>query len=177
MAGTVMTMFAVWYVYPWQPRLIIHYQLARELLRFGIPIVSLGAFAVFFDSLDRLIIGRSFDSSALGLYTLATRLPELLILNSLWVVTGAIFPVYATIQEQTDSLRKSFSHPALHWSLPDAVGVGFAAGSRPTCAAGVWRAMDRLDSVCAHSGGVGALSIGWFSHRRCLQSSGTGGIF
>lgn len=108
MAGTVMTMFAVWYVYPWQPRLIIHYQLARELLRFGIPIVSLGAFAVFFDSLDRLIIGRSFDSSALGLYTLATRLPELLILNSLWVVTGAIFPVYATIQEQTNSLRKSF---------------------------------------------------------------------
>lgn len=108
MAGSLATMFAVWYVCPWRPRLTIHFKLANQLLRYGLPLVVLGAFAVFFESLDRLIIGRVFDDTALGFYTLAFRLPELLILNSLWVVTGAIFPVYASIQEQTEALRKSF---------------------------------------------------------------------
>lgn len=108
MASTLATMIAVWYVYPWRPRLAIHFHLAKALLRFGIPIVALGTLGVVFDSLDRLIVGRLFDGTALGLYTVAYRLPELLILNPLWVVTAAIFPVYASIQEQQETLRQSF---------------------------------------------------------------------
>jgi PST family polysaccharide transporter len=49
-----------------------------------------------------------FGNTDLGIYTLAFRLPELLVLNPLWVMAAALFPAYATLQNNPDALRRGF---------------------------------------------------------------------
>lgn len=108
LAGVVTAVILAWIVYPWRPRLRIHRQLARRLLQFGTALLAVNVLDAIISNADYLIVGRTLGTEALGVYTLAYRLPELLVLNLLWVVGAAIFPAYATIQNQPDLLRQGF---------------------------------------------------------------------
>lgn len=108
LAGVVAGVILSWIVFPWWPRLAIDMKLARRLLNYGLSLVGVDALTVATDNLDYLIIGYAFGNTALGIYTLAFRLPELLVLNPLWVMAAAIFPAYATVQDQPEVLRRGF---------------------------------------------------------------------
>lgn len=107
-AGSVTTVILSWVVYPWWPRLRIRKTLARQLILYGSTLLAVNILHTTITSADYLIVGRVLGDSALGIYTLAYRLPELLIMNLLWVVSAAIFPAYSAIQDRPDSLRKGF---------------------------------------------------------------------
>ena len=107
-AGVVIGVILAWIVFPWRPRLTINFGLASGLLRYGLALVGVDALNIATDNLDYIIIGRVFGNTALGIYTLAFRLPELLVLNPLWVMAGAVFPAYATLQEHPETLRRGF---------------------------------------------------------------------
>lgn len=108
LAGALAGVILSWVVFPWLPRLTINPKLARGLMRYGISVVGVDALTVTTDNLDYLLIGRLFGNAALGIYTLAFRLPELLVLNPLWVMAAAIFPAYATVQDKPETLRRGF---------------------------------------------------------------------
>lgn len=107
-AGAIVTVFLSWIVYPWMPRLRIRKKLARQLLLYGSTLLAVNILHTISTSADYLIVGRTLGDSALGIYTLAYRLPELLIMNLLWVVSAAIFPAYSAVQDKPDLLRKGF---------------------------------------------------------------------
>jgi PST family polysaccharide transporter len=97
-----------WAVVDWRPRGEFHRPQVRPLLRFGVPMVIHNIQHAVWLSLDYVVVGRVLGDTALGVYTLAYRLPELLI-HSIWtVVAGAIFPFFASIQKFPDLIRKSF---------------------------------------------------------------------
>ena len=108
LAGVLAGVILSWVVFPWLPRLTINLNLARGLLRYGLSVVGVDALTITTDNLDYLLIGRLFGNAALGIYTLAFRLPELLVLNPLWVMAAAIFPAYATVQDKPETLRRGF---------------------------------------------------------------------
>jgi PST family polysaccharide transporter len=108
LAGTVTLVVLAWVVFPWVPRLTIDFSLVRSLLRYGLPLLGSTAITDLSDNLDYLIIGRVLGNTALGIYTLAYRLPELLALNVLYVTAQVIFPAYASVQHQRAVLRKGF---------------------------------------------------------------------
>jgi len=108
LGGAIVTVILSWIVYPWWPRLRIHKTLAQQLLRYGSTLLLVNILHTTITSADYLIVGRILGDSALGIYTLAYRLPELLIMNLLWVVSAAIFPAYSAIQDKPDLLRKGF---------------------------------------------------------------------
>jgi PST family polysaccharide transporter len=108
LVGSLSTVILAWLVVPWRPRLTINFGITKGLLRYGASLMSLDILAVIEDNLDYLIVGRIFGNTALGIYTLAYRLPELLGLNTLWVVAGALFPAFASVQHQPDLLRRGF---------------------------------------------------------------------
>ncbi len=108
LAGVLAGIILAWVVFPWRPRLSFNTKLATGLLRYGLSVVGVDAMTIATDNLDYLIIGRVFGNTALGIYTLAFRLPELLVLNPLWVMAGAIFPAFATVQDQPETLRRGF---------------------------------------------------------------------
>ncbi|MCJ7726445.1 MAG: lipopolysaccharide biosynthesis protein, partial [Acidimicrobiia bacterium] len=108
LAGVTASAILVRLVIPWRPRMVIHRHLVRPLLGFGMPLVVVNIQYAIWTNLDYVVIGRFLGDAALGIYTLAYRLPELLI-HSIWrVVAGAAFPFFATLQDDPDLLRRGF---------------------------------------------------------------------
>lgn len=108
LAGACVSSILFWIVVPWKPRFVIDRKIAGELFRFGLPIMAESGLSVFGDSFDYFLIGRYFTSAALGIYTLAYRLPEMLVIKNLWLLAAVMFPAYASVQEQYETLRKGF---------------------------------------------------------------------
>lgn len=108
LAGVLVFVVAAWIVFPWRPKLTINGSIAGVLLKFGVTVIGVDILAVLTDNFDYLIIGRVFGEAPLGIYTLAYRLPELLVLNMLWVLAAAIFPAFASLQDEPETLRRGF---------------------------------------------------------------------
>jgi len=58
--------------------------------------------------LDYLIVGKRLGSENLGYYTMAFRVPELLIINTCYIVSNALFPAYSKVQNDLKMLQKGF---------------------------------------------------------------------
>lgn len=130
LAGAVAGVILAWLVFRWRPHLRVNRPLAASLLGFGLSVVGVDALATISDNLDYLIVGRVLGETALGIYTLAYRLPELLILNILWVMAAALFPAYASVQDRPELLRQGFLTTLRYveiLSLPLCLGLILAA--------------------------------------------------
>ena len=107
LAGSVVSLILVWKVFPWRPRLTIDRKTARALFKYGAIVMGEDALSVAQDDFDYLIVGRLFSQAAMGIYTLAYQIPEMLVLTLLWVISDVIFPAFSSIQNQTKDLKKS----------------------------------------------------------------------
>ena len=106
--GVILETILLWKVVPWRPYFELNAYLAKKLFNYGLQVMSVNALAIFGDSFDYFLIGIFFNSASLGIYTLAYRLPEMLIINTLWVLAAVFFPAFASIQTQPKELQKSF---------------------------------------------------------------------
>lgn len=108
LAGVLASVVLAWTVIDLRPRPRLHRSQLRSLGRFGAPLIVTDIQYAIWSNLDYVVVGRLLGDAALGVYTLAYRLPELLI-QSVWRVLGAaMFPVFATIQDQADLLRRGY---------------------------------------------------------------------
>ncbi|HLE39482.1 MAG TPA: lipopolysaccharide biosynthesis protein [Acidimicrobiia bacterium] len=108
LAGVMASVVLAWMVVGRRPRPRIHRRQLRSLSRFGAPLIVTDVQYAIWSNLDYVVVGRLLGASALGVYTLAYRLPELLV-QSVWrVLATAIFPVFSTIQERADLLRRGY---------------------------------------------------------------------
>jgi PST family polysaccharide transporter len=88
--------------------------------------------SIFLLNLDYLLIGRFMGAAALGVYTIAFRIPELLIKQFSGVINKVIFPVYAKMQEDGQSLRRGFLVTLQYANmLTIPLGVGLALVAEP----------------------------------------------
>ncbi|MBN2112627.1 MAG: lipopolysaccharide biosynthesis protein [Acidimicrobiia bacterium] len=129
--GALAATLLAWVVIPWKPRFRVHRRLVRPLMRFGMPLMLTDIQAAVWSNLDYVIVGRLLGDTALGIYTLAYRLPELLILSVWRVLGGAIFPFFASIQRFPDLLRKGFLATIRYSQIvvvPLCVGLFITAG-------------------------------------------------
>jgi PST family polysaccharide transporter len=53
-------------------------------------------------------VGRFFGLVPLSIYTLAYRLPEMLLIGNLWVMGGVVFPAFSSLQDHPAELRRGF---------------------------------------------------------------------
>ena len=108
LAGIIVYVVLTWMVIPWRPTYRFHRHLIRPLTRFGVPLVLTDIEYAIWSNLDYVIVGRLLGDAALGMYTIAYRLPELLV-QSVWrVLANAIFPVFSRIQDDMEALRRGF---------------------------------------------------------------------
>jgi PST family polysaccharide transporter len=108
LAGVMTSVVLAWWVVDHRPRPRIHRAELRSLSRFGAPLIITDIQYAIWANLDYVVVGRLLGDSALGIYTLAYRLPELLV-QSVWrVLANAIFPVFSTIQDRADLLRRGY---------------------------------------------------------------------
>ncbi len=108
LAGVGASAALAWVVMPWRPRLRITRRLVRPLTRFGAPLLGVDVIHAVAGNLDYLVVGKVLGATALGIYTLAYRLPELLLLGVVSVANRVVFPAFASVQENLERLRRGF---------------------------------------------------------------------
>jgi len=106
--GTFVSVLLAWVVVSWRPKLMIDKEVAGSLMKFGSSVVAGDILSVFSDNIDYTIAGKLFGLAQLSIYTLAFRLPEMLLVGNLWVMGGVIFPAFSSIQDKPDEMRRGF---------------------------------------------------------------------
>jgi len=108
LAGVAAMTGANWLLLPWRPRLGLHRASTRRLLGYGLQITLISVLGVIIYNGDYLIVGRVLGSAALGLYTLAYSIPQMLTLSLSIALSRVFFPAYAAIQGDRAGLRQGY---------------------------------------------------------------------
>jgi O-antigen/teichoic acid export membrane protein len=97
LAGTFVLVVALWILVPWRPSFRTHPVHRQKLLRFGGTLTGVDVLAAVTATADYIFVGRVLGTAALGFYTLAFRLPELLVINLAIVAGTVLFPSFANV--------------------------------------------------------------------------------
>lgn len=127
-AGAVAATILSWAVFPWLPGWAFDRAAAGGLLRFGGQLVLVDLFAAVIVNTDYAVVGRILGTEALGLYTLAFRLPDIVLISLCYVLSRVLFPAFSRLREDTDALRAAYLSALRYTSLlVIPVGLGLAA--------------------------------------------------
>ena len=100
----------------------------RAVVGYGLPAAGGILLSALIFNIDYLIIGRALGAESLGLYTMAFRMPELLIINVFFVVSSVTFPLYSRARSEPERLRRGYlSSVRLQATYGVCAGVGVAA--------------------------------------------------
>ncbi len=130
--GRISATAALWWVMPWRPsrRFVVGW--VKRLLSYGINIVSVDMLGMLINNIDYLFVGRFLGPSALGVYTVAFRFPDLLVMQFCDIISRVIFPVYSKMKDDPEALQKGFEATTRYVSLVTVpLGIGLALVSRP----------------------------------------------
>lgn len=132
LAGEIVAVVTLWTVLPWRPTFKFVQTLAKTLLGYGLNIVAINTLSILLNNASYLLVGRYMGAAALGIYTLAFRIPEMLILQFCSIISRVIFPLYAKLQDDMESLKQGYlvsTRYIMLITLP--MGVGIAMVSKP----------------------------------------------
>lgn len=131
--GSVMYAVSCWVLLPehvswriWR----VSSQSLKANLAYGFPVAGSNLLARLIFDIDYLIIGRMLGAQALGFYTLAFRLPELLIINIFFVLSSVMFPLYSRVRNEPGRLQNGYLKSVQVQSLygiPAGVGLAVVA--------------------------------------------------
>lgn len=133
-AAVVMTVL-YWPVAHIRPSFGFDVAVCRELIRFGLPVtaVTLLAYAIY--NVDYLAVGERLGATELGLYTLAYRIPELVVLSLCVVVSEVLFSALSQLQHDRDALTRHYMQALTVVSaLTVPIGIGLALAAQPVVA-------------------------------------------
>jgi PST family polysaccharide transporter len=98
--GAVWTL-TLWVIKPFRPRLTIDREALPSIAKYGGWATVLSVIAAVWGRLDVAIVGNVLGAGALGLYTIAQRLPELLVGNVSWSLSLAAFPTLSRRRDES----------------------------------------------------------------------------
>jgi len=117
---------------PWRPSFSFDVPMARSLLNYGYKFVGASVLGTLLVNFDYLLVGRYLGAERLGIYTIAFRLPDLIILQFARTLSTVIFPIYTRMQEETGSMARGFFLTTRYISLITVpLGLGLALIARP----------------------------------------------
>jgi PST family polysaccharide transporter len=161
LAGTAAWVVAQWSLSRFRPTFRLDRAIARTMVAYGIGAALLEVLAVVTTRLDAVAVGRILGQRALGLYTVAFRLPDLLLESIAWQVSLVAFPALARkraidahgLAAATLKLVRYQSVLALPLAAGMAVLarplIGFVFSPRWSAAAGVFAAVSVMSGITA----------------------------
>lgn len=121
---------ALWLVVPWRPRWSLPRGHFRPLVRYGKGIVAVNVLAGVVHHADLVVVGRMAGTTALGLYQVASRVPEMTVTLAVWVTGHVLFPAFSRLHRAGETVATGFL-AALRWipllTLPTAAGLFLVA--------------------------------------------------
>jgi PST family polysaccharide transporter len=155
-AATALGIPVYWIVSGWRPGLRFRTAAASRLLPFGGHIVAVDLLGAFVRNLDYLLVGRLLGAATLGVYTLAFRIPDLLIRDLCLTLGQVLLPVYANAQGEPATIRSAFRATTAYVAAVTApMAIGLALVAEPlviTAFSDKWREMASvLPPICAYA--------------------------
>lgn len=130
--GEIVSVAVYWIVVSWRPSFTFIQSLARKLLGFGLNVVAVNSMSVLLNNADVLLVGRFMGAAMLGVYTLAFRIPDMLVMQFNALISKVIFPFYARMKEDVETLGQGFLYTTKYITLITMpLGIGAALVSRP----------------------------------------------
>jgi len=130
--GTLVSSITYWIVTPWRPSFIFKIKMAISLLKYGLVFIFGEMLSLFLMYLDYLLVGRYLGSEKLGVYTLAFRMPDLLILEFARTLSNVLFPIYAQMRTKAGDMSRGFFLATRYISLLTIpMGLGLALVAEP----------------------------------------------
>ena len=128
--GAMAAIPVYWIVLPWRPRFQFDREAAAKLTPFGGHLVAVNTLGAAVRNLDYVIVGRVLGTVALSVYTLAFRLPDLLIRNLVAVLGQVLLPVYAKLRGERELVGAAFitaNSYVVAITAPMAIGLALLA--------------------------------------------------
>ena len=129
-AGEVVATIVLFALAGWRPTRKLDRQVTRDVMGFGSHIISIGIAGAIISNLDYLLVGKVLGAAALGFYTFAYRIPELVIRNTNFVIGKVAFPLLAQVQSDAHEMRLAYGtmlrYVAL-FTIPSGIGLALIA--------------------------------------------------
>lgn len=132
-AGAVASTLSLWLVLPWRPRLLSPRRSAGHgsLLRYGLLATAVDSIGGLLSQAEAVLIGRFLGPAALGMYTIAARVPELLVKQMASTLGSVTFPVYASARRDLAASKGLYLATLRYLALamfPVAIGIAVVSG-------------------------------------------------
>ncbi|MDW8298958.1 MAG: lipopolysaccharide biosynthesis protein [Anaerolineae bacterium] len=124
LVGVGVRVAALWRLSTWRPRARFSRARARALWQYGVHILLFNLLAVALDQADQMVIGLILGTTQLGYFTVAYKIPELLMANFSLILTRILFPIFSRLKNDTAALTNSFLATTQYTAFVT-FGVGF----------------------------------------------------
>ena len=125
-AGVGARTLLLWVAVPWRPSFTYPRELIKPMLGYGRGIVLANILGAVTHHADLAIVGRFLGTTALGLYQMASKVPETSVIVILWVVGRVLFPAFSRIHANGESLKRPYLTAGRYISaatMPIAIGL------------------------------------------------------
>ena len=126
LAGVATSTILRWVVVPWRPSFRLPMDLVKPMLRYGRGIIIVNVLAAITHHADLAVVGRILGTTALGLYQMASKVPETTIVVLLWVMSKVLFPAFSKMHAEGQSLRTPYLMASRYISavtMPASIGL------------------------------------------------------
>lgn len=106
--GSLARTISKWWVLRWVPRLRFYWGRVKDLWQYTTQILLFQLLGVALDQADQMMIGVLLGTLQLGFYSIAMRIPELIIANFSLILTRVLFPTYVKLKDDISALSDSF---------------------------------------------------------------------
>ena len=131
-SGEIVRVPVAWGLLRFLPRFVFDLPILKSMLGYSLYIFGVAIVNAIADYGDYFIVGGVLGATALGFYTIAYKIPEILLDSVYWVFSSVVFPAYSAAREiDAESLRS-----AVVRSLRVITLWGFSAGTLIALAAG-----------------------------------------
>jgi lipopolysaccharide exporter len=132
LAAEVADVVSQWIMVRYRPRAVFLRSAVPSLLKFGVSVVALDALGEVGINSDYLAVGNTLGPTELGFYTVAFRLPELMLNSIYWIFSTVAFPVFSKSRTYGDETLKTTMLRALTLAtlIGFPIGVGLSVVSR-----------------------------------------------
>lgn len=131
LAGVTVRTLLLWIIVPWRPSLRrFPTDLVKPMLRYGRGMMIVNVLAAVLYSSDLAIVGRFLGVTALGLYQMASKIPETTVIVLLWVVSAVLFPAFSKLHAAGEDLGAPYLAATRYvsaFTIPAALGLSVLA--------------------------------------------------
>ncbi|MDA7429629.1 lipopolysaccharide biosynthesis protein [Primorskyibacter aestuariivivens] len=108
LAGSLFATLAFWMVCDWRPSRQFDRDAVARVMRYGGSMIGVELIGALRGNIDYGFVGRALGAGALGLYTMAYRLPELVIRTLNGAVGNVVHPVLVGLRDNPDQTREYY---------------------------------------------------------------------